>query len=162
MTVKVLACFAVVLSNFLVEAKTFNIPLWRGRQVPFLDSAQTCPCLDVNIPKENTNGVLLVVAPGGSYMKWCEWEGKCTGYFNAKGMATALLRYRTPRPEGRPKYLSAWQDAHSPMGSVRLYHKLRTMGIPAELHVFSGRKHADLPRGTWHELVSTWIERTVK
>ena len=31
-----------------------------------------------------------------------------------------------------------------------------------KLHVFSGRKHADLPRGTWHDLVWTWIERTVK
>ena len=233
------------------------------------------PSLEVSLPEGRTNDTLLVIAPGGSYMKWCEWEGRCAAYFNKRGMATALLKYRTPRPQGAAKHISAWQDAqravricrrsakewkvnperiffmgfsaggnltllaatssqtpgysriddtddlpchvngavacypayvlsdcknfdgtnrqkgnplelqidpifrfddktppmcflhgdadsHSPMGSVRVYHRLRTMGIPAELHIFSQRKHADLPRGTWRDLVWTWIERSTK
>ena len=32
-------------------------------------------------------------------------------------------------------------DSYSPMGSVRLYHKLRLMKIPAEIHVFANRGH---------------------
>lgn len=27
-----------------------------------------------------------------------------------KGMRMAILKYRTPRPIGKPMYLSAWQD----------------------------------------------------
>ena len=59
-------------------------------------------------------------------------------------------------------FLHGDADTHSPMGSVRAYHKLRTMNIPAEIHVFSGRKHADLPKGVWQDLVWTWIERNTK
>ena len=33
-------------------------------------------------------------------------------------------------------------DVYSAMGSVRVYHKLRTMGIPAELHVYAQVPHA--------------------
>ena len=272
--------FAILLSliSFIVPsamAAVLSVPLWPEGWIPGFNAGQTMPSLEVSLPEGRTNDTLLVIAPGGSYMKWCEWEGRCAAYFNRRGMATALLKYRTPRPKNAPKHMSAWQDAqravrvcranakewkvnperiffigfsaggnltvlaatssqtpaysrvdalddlpchvngaiacypayilsdckgydgsnrakgnaldleidpifkfdaktppmcflhgdadsHSPMGSVRIYHKLRTMGIPAELHVFSGRKHADLPRGTWHELVSTWIERTVK
>ena len=264
-----------VFAAFLASAAPVEIPLWPEGAIPDREDSQTIPSLNVVLPADRTNDTLLIISPGGSYMKWCAWEGKCAGYFNAKGMATALLRYRTPRPDGRAKHVSAWQDAqravricranakewkvnperiffigfsaggnltvlaaassqtpaysrvdalddlpchvngaiacypayilsdckgydgcnrqkgnpldleidpifkfdgktppmcllhgdadsHSPMGSVRIYHKLRTMGIPAELHVFSGRKHADLPKGTWHELVTTWIERNTK
>jgi acetyl esterase/lipase len=270
------------LAAFLASAATVEIPLWPEGSIPERDASQTIPSLNVVLPADRTNDTLLIVSPGGSYMKWCGYEGKCAGYFNSKGLATALLRYRTPRPVGRQKHVSAWQDAqravricranakawkvnperiffigfsaggnltilaaassqtpayarvdaiddlpchvngaiacypayilsdckgygsnpclydggnrqkgnpldleidpifkfdaktppmcflhgdadsHSPMGSVRVYHKLRTMGIPAEIHVFSGRKHADLPRGTWHDLVWTWIERNTK
>ena len=256
-------------------ASALSVPLWPEGRIPGFNAGQTVPSLEVVLPGDRTNDALLIIAPGGSYMKWCEWEGKCVAYFNKRGMATALLKYRTPRPKNAPKHTSAWQDAqravricrrfakdwkvnperiffmgfsaggnltllaatssqtpsyakvddvddlpchvngaiacypayvlsdyrnfdgsnrakgndlgllmdpifkfdtktppmcflhgdadaHSPMGSVRAYHKLRTMGIPAELHVFSERKHADLPRGTWQELVWTWIERNRK
>jgi acetyl esterase/lipase len=231
--------------------------------------------LEVTIPNGGTNTSILIIAPGGSYQKWCAWESKCASYFNQRGLTTAVLKYRTPRPENGLKHLSAWQDAqravricrasavkwgcnpervffmgfsaggnltllaatssltpayakidsvddfsshvngaiacypayilsdcrnfdgnnrqrgnpldlqmdpifkfdaktppmcflhgdadaHSPMGSVRAYHKLRTMNISAEIHVFSGRKHADLPRGVWQDLVWMWIERNTK
>lgn len=275
MAMKRLFCQLFAVLALFAKSETVVVPLWPEGKIPDCDVVQNVPSLSVTLPSENTNGVLLVVSPGGSYMKWCEWEGKCAAYFNRRGMATALLRYRTPRPDGRAKHVSAWQDAqravrvcranakewkvnperiffigfsaggnltvlaatssqtpaysrvdalddlpchvngaiacypayilsdckgydgsnrakgnaldleidpifkfdaktppmcflhgdadsHSPMGSVRIYHKLRTMGIPAELHIFSQRKHADLPRGTWRDLVWTWIERSTK
>lgn len=252
-----------------------KIPLWPEGKIPDFDPKQEIPYLDAVLPERRSSDVLLVIAPGGSYEKWCHWEGKCARYFNDRGIATALLRYRTPRPTGAPMHRSAWQDeqrairvcranaekwkinperiffmgfsaggnltilaatssgtpsyakvdalddlpchvngaiacysayvlsdcrnfdgcnqqggndlglelnpafcfdaktppmcflhgdadAHSPMGSVRVYHKLRTMRIPAEIHIYSGRKHADIPTGTWHDIVWTWIFRNLK
>ena len=251
---------------------TAKLPLWPEAASPDFNKEQTVPFLSVSLPENRTCDALIVIAPGGSYMKWGEWEGKCFEYFNRRGMATALLRYRTPRPLGRPKHVSAWQDAqravrlcrvhaaewglgaenigfmgfsaggnlallaatssqtpayrpmdavdefpchvnwavvcypayvlsdcteydgtnhqkgnpldlkmdpifkfdvntppmcllhgdadaYSPMGSVRVYHRLRTMGIPAELHVFAQRGHASLPRGKWCDLVWDWLEK---
>lgn len=54
-------------------------------------------------------------------------------------------------------FLHGDDDSHSPMGSVRIYHKLRTMGIPAELHVYAKRRHADLPKDSWKPTVWTWL-----
>lgn len=56
-------------------------------------------------------------------------------------------------------------DVYSPMGSVALYHKLRTMGIPAELHIWAKAPHGfgkidDTNRdqvGYWGKSVWAWI-----
>ena len=256
----------------LAQGKTFDIPLWPEGKTPDAQDGQDSPSLRVTLPDSLKCDATLIVAPGGSYQKWCAWESKAADFFSARGMATAVLRYRTPRPKGRPKHISAWQDAqravrlvrahakdwgvnaenigfmgfsaggnltmlaatssltpayrrvdsldglpchvnwavacysaymlsdckdfdggnrqkgnpldlsldpnfafdaktppmcflhgdadgHSPMGSVRAYHRLRTMNIPAELHVFAKRAHADLPRDTWKELVWSWLEK---
>ena len=256
-------------------ARVIDQALWPDGRTPDFQSAQTKPSLRVTLPAKRTTDAMLIVAPGGSYLKWCEWESKCADWFNARGLAAAVLRYRTPRPEGLPKHQSAWEDAqravrlvranakvwgvdpekivfmgfsaggnltirtavssqtpayarvddvddlpchvngavacypayvlsdckdfdggnhkrgnpldltldptfafdaktppmcflhgdadaHSPMGSVRVYHKLRTMDIPAELHVFAMRKHADLPREVWKPLVWDWLRRIGK
>jgi len=246
--------------------------LWPEGRTPEFQAEQAVPELRVALPEKRVSDALLMIAPGGSYQKWCEWESTCADWFNKKGLATAVLRYRTPRPEGLPKHQSAWQDAqravrivraqasewgvdpekivfmgfsaggnltirtavssqnssyakvddvddlpchvngaiacypayvlsdcegydggnlrkgnpldltldptfafdaktppmcflhgdadaHSPMGSVRVYHKLRTMGVPAELHVFATRTHADLPRDLWKPLVWEWLRQ---
>ena len=263
------ACLAAFSQAF---GAPVQMPLWPDGRVPNFSSEQTTPFLSVTLPEKRTCDALIIIAPGGSYMKWCEWESKCAQYFNERGMATAILRYRTPRPAGLPKHVTAWQDAqravricrahaaewgvnpedvgfmgfsaggnltllaatssqtpaysridatddlpchvnwavvcypayvlsdckgydgnnrqkgnpldlemdpifkfdaktppmcflhgdadaHSPMGSVRAYHRLRTMGIPAEIHVFAKRSHADLPRGKWRDTVWDWLEK---
>ena len=268
-TVALCSCLA---ASLLAGGVQVELPLWPEGRIPGFSAEQSVPSLSVVLPENRTSAAILIIAPGGSYMKWCEWEGKCAEYFNSRGMATALLRYRTPRPSGHPKHLSAWQDAqravrlcrthaaewgvdaenigfmgfsaggnltllaatssqtpayaridatddlpchvnwavvcypayvlsdcrgydgnnrqkgnpldlemdpiikfdtktppmcflhgdadaHSPMGSVRAYHRLRTMGIPAELHVFAKRVHADLPRGKWRDMVWDWLEK---
>jgi len=267
-----LVCFVTVLSAAVAAAEPQILSLWPEGCTPDFQAEQTVPELRVTLPAKRVSDGLLMIAPGGSYLKWCEWESKCADWFNQQGLATAVLRYRTPRPEGLPKHQSAWQDAqravrlvraqaaewgvdpekivvmgfsaggnltirtavssqtpvyakvddvddlpchvngavacypayvlsdckdfdggnlkkgnpldltldptfafdaktppmcflhgdadaHSPMGSVRVYHKLRTMGVPAELHVFATRKHADLPRDAWKPLVWNWLRQ---
>ena len=272
MTMRVAVLSSGLAASLLAGGAQVELPLWPEGRVPGFSTEQTVPSLTVTLPKNRSSTALLIIAPGGSYMKWCAWEGACAEYFNGRGMATALLRYRTPRPKGQPKHVSAWQDAqravrlcrehaaewgvspdnigfmgfsaggnltllaatssqtpayprvdatddqpchvnwavacypayvlsdckgfdggnrqkgnpldlemdpifrfdaktppmcflhgdddsHSPMGSVRAYHRLRTMGIPAEIHVFAKRVHADLPRGKWRDMVWDWLEK---
>ena len=268
----VVAAFGLVAAGHCADTacRGDTIRLWPEGRVPDCQAAQATPELRVALPERRAADAMLIIAPGGSYRKWCEWESRCAGWFNAKGLATAVLRYRTPRPEGLPKHQSAWEDAqravrivranaadwgidpekivfmgfsaggnltiraavssqtpayakvddtddlpchvngaiacypayvlsdcrnfdggnlkkgnqldlemdpsfafdaktppmcflhgdadaHSPMGSVRVYHKLRTMGRPAEIHVFASRVHADLPKDTWKLLVWEWL-----
>jgi len=55
-------------------------------------------------------------------------------------------------------------DGYSPMGSVTVYHKLRTMNIPAELHVFALANHAfrncrpEDPMMFWKDRVYAWMK----
>ena len=56
------------------------------------------------------------------------------------------------------------KDGWSAMNSVRVYHKLRTMGIPAELHVFALEQHCfqsnprpGTPAAAWKDRVWEWL-----
>lgn len=56
------------------------------------------------------------------------------------------------------------EDLWSAMGSVRAYHKLRTMGIPGELHVMALENHCfqsnprnGTPAETWKDRVWEWL-----
>lgn len=56
-------------------------------------------------------------------------------------------------------------DPYSPMGSVTVYHKLRTMGIPGELHIFAKTGHGfganpkDDHVGDWLNRVWAWMKK---
>ncbi len=55
-------------------------------------------------------------------------------------------------------------DVYSPMGSVTVYHKLRTMNIPAELHIYAGVAHgfggirSGEHVGAWLDRVYAWMQ----
>lgn len=55
-------------------------------------------------------------------------------------------------------------DAYSPMGSITVYHKLRQMNIPAEVHIFALANHAfrncgpDAPIRKYPERVVAWLK----
>ena len=55
-------------------------------------------------------------------------------------------------------------DGYSSMGSVKVYHKLRTMNIPAELHVYALANHAfrnckpDDPMMFWKDRAYAWMK----
>ncbi|MBQ2820182.1 MAG: alpha/beta hydrolase [Thermoguttaceae bacterium] len=51
-------------------------------------------------------------------------------------------------------------DVYSPMGSVAVYHKLRTMNIPAEIHIYANVNHGfGGVRGDEH--VKAWLDRVL-
>ena len=58
-------------------------------------------------------------------------------------------------------------DVYSPMGSVAVYHKLRTMNIPAEIHIFAKVNHGfganpkDDHVGDWLNRVYAWMKVVV-
>jgi dipeptidyl aminopeptidase/acylaminoacyl peptidase len=54
------------------------------------------------------------------------------------------------------------QDQYSAMGSVAVYHKLRTMSIPAELHIFAKTGHgfgANPTLDPKNQHVGDWLNR---
>ena len=54
------------------------------------------------------------------------------------------------------------EDVHSAMGSVALYHKLRTLAIPVELHIFAKTAHgfgANPVREPGNAHVGDWLNR---
>ena len=73
------------------------------------------------IPEKVTTKAIQVVLPGGGYSS-CNFNGEGTPvahYLNGKGMATVVVMYRCPRPVGRAKHASAWQDAQRAIRMVR-------------------------------------------
>lgn len=55
-------------------------------------------------------------------------------------------------------------DIYSPLGSIEVYRRLRTLGIKAELHIYTGAPHGfmfwdDLPNArSWHDRSCDWIQ----
>ena len=73
------------------------------------------------IPEKPTTKAIQVVLPGGGYY-FCNFNGEGTPvahYLNGKGMTTVVVMYRCPRPEGKAKHVSAWQDAQRAIRMVR-------------------------------------------
>ena len=73
------------------------------------------------IPEKVTTKAIQVVLPGGGY-SFCNFNGEGTPvahYLNGKGMTTVVVMYRCPRPVGKAKHASAWQDAQRAIRMVR-------------------------------------------
>ena len=49
-------------------------------------------------------------------------------------------------------------DVYSSMGAAAVYHKLRTMGIPAELHFYAKIPHAFKSFPDQNN-IATWVDR---
>lgn len=100
-----------------------TISLWPKGRIPDFEAAQRVPEMIVTLPENRSTDAFLIVAPGGSYEKLCTWEDERAAWFSARGMATAQLRYRVPRPKGAPKHRAAWQDAQRAVRIVRSHAK---------------------------------------
>ncbi len=81
----------------------------------------TTPYLLVFRPEKKTSSTCLLILPGGGYFT-CFYgnEGIPNAlWWNAKGMTTAVLVYRVPRPKNEPVYQRAWQDAQRAVRFLR-------------------------------------------
>ena len=99
-----------------------RIPLWpEGRMPSVCTNQSVAPYVECFTPEKRTGDAVLVIMPGGGYGGWADAvEGVAVReYFLAKGVPCALLRYRTPRPAGLPRHLTAWQDAQRAVRIVR-------------------------------------------
>ncbi len=69
----------------------------------------------------NPNGTCMILISGGSYKNCCDmdlialWRKELT----AKGVQCVNFVYRTPRPEGMPYYMTAWEDGQRAVRKVR-------------------------------------------
>lgn len=104
------------------------------------------------IPEKPATKAIQVIVPGGGY-GFCNFNGEGTlvaYYLNKKGMTAVVVMYRCPRPDGgRPKHLSAWQDAQRAVRIVRAEAPLR--GLDPErigLMGFSAGGHLTLMTAT--------------
>jgi dienelactone hydrolase len=72
-------------------------------------------------PAESPNGASVVVCPGGGYniLAYSHEGTDVCRWLNSLGVSAALLKYRVPRREGRPKHEAPLQDVHRAIGMVR-------------------------------------------
>ncbi len=94
-------------------------------QTPDYQAAQSVygePEIEWFFPRERKTKAIQIIYSGGSY-HYCSNESfevaATRRYLNAKGMTVVTLKYRTPRPAGLAKHISAWQDLQRSIRLVR-------------------------------------------
>ncbi len=96
--------------------------LWPEGKMPDPSKNQKyAPYLVWFIPEKVKTTAIQVIVPGGAY-NFCNFNGEGTPvahYLNEKGMTVVVVMYRCPRPAGKPKHLSGWQDAQRAIRMVR-------------------------------------------
>lgn len=132
----VTGCFFLFLiwgSNVLWAQEYERIDLWEGfapgetvrepnveNPAGYADKI-TVPQLLIFKPKSQTSDTCLLILPGGGFNN-CYYgpEGIPNAeYWNSKGRFAAVLAYRVPRPQGRPIYWLALQDAQRAIRYLR-------------------------------------------
>ena len=113
--------------------------LWPEGKIPNRQAKQHVPYLVWHTPKELKTRSVLIAVSGGGYV------GNGIGgfevapirdYMLAKGMTVVTMLYRTPRPEGLAKHVTAWQDAQRTVRIVRDLAKKR--GLDPDSIGFTG------------------------
>ncbi|MCR5017922.1 MAG: alpha/beta hydrolase [Bacteroidales bacterium] len=79
------------------------------------------PYLDWFDAPENPSGTCMILISGGAYNSTCDvslidlWNKE----LSARGVQCVNFVYRTPRPEGLPYYMTAWEDGQRAVRLVR-------------------------------------------
>ena len=122
-----LAGFAVTLVSSgamsVVSAKEEKVLLWPDGRTPSVSTNQAyAPYFVWFTPKETKSDAVLISVSGGSYtccgIDWFE-VAPVRDYFLKRGVNVVTMLYRTPRPIGEAKHLTAWQDAQRTVRLVR-------------------------------------------
>ena len=103
-------------------AKTVETDVWPEGKMPDARENQCKPLIKWYFPKEKKTDAIQIIYSGGSYMG-NDWNGfevaPARRYLNQLGMTVVTICYRTPRPEGLPKHVTAWQDLQRAIRTVR-------------------------------------------
>ncbi len=103
-------------------AKTVETDVWPAGKMPDARENQCKPLIKWYFPKEKKTDAIQIIYSGGSYMGngWNGFEvAPARRYLNQLGMTVVTMCYRTPRPEGLPKHVTAWQDLQRAIRTVR-------------------------------------------
>ena len=96
--------------------------IWPEGKMPLAQDHQCKPYIEWNFPKELKTKAIQIIYSGGGY------EGNdpdgfevapARRYLNELGMTVVTMKYRTPRPKGMPKHITAWQDLQRAIKLVR-------------------------------------------
>ena len=102
--------------------KTVETDVWPEGKMPDAREKQCKPLIKWYFPKEKKTDAIQIIYSGGSYMG-NDWNGfevaPARRYLNQLGMTVVTMCYRTPRPEGLPKHVTAWQDLQRAIRTVR-------------------------------------------
>lgn len=96
--------------------------VWPEGKMPDVRANQCKPYLEWHQPKELKTKAIQIIYSGGSYMGNSP-DGfevaPMRRYLNGKGMTVVTMKYRTPRPEGLAKHVTAWEDLQRAVRIVR-------------------------------------------
>ena len=96
--------------------------VWPEGKMPDVQEKQCEPYIEWHIPAELKTKAIQIIYSGGAYNgnKPDAFEvAPIRRYLNEKGMAVVTMKYRTPRPEGLPKHITAWEDLQRAIRLVR-------------------------------------------
>lgn len=134
---------AVILASALVSAFGTSgkpVELWPEGRMPSVQTNQVRkPFMVWFEPKELTSKAIVISVSGGGY-KGNGIDGDevvpIRDYLLKRGVTVVTMLYRTPRPVGLPKHLTAWQDAQRTVRLVRREAKRR--GLDPDRIGFTG------------------------
>lgn len=96
--------------------------IWPEGKTPDFRENQCKPYLEWHIPAVLKTKAIQIIYSGGSY-SGNDPNGfevaPARRFLNEKGMAVVTIKYRTPRPEGLPKHITAWEDLQRAIKIVR-------------------------------------------
>ena len=96
--------------------------VWPTGRMPDVQTNQCEPYLEWHCPKELKTKAIQIIYSGGGY-GGNDPNGfevaPARRYLNAKGMTVVTIKYRTPRPAGLQKHVTAWQDLQRTIRIVR-------------------------------------------
>ena len=102
--------------------EVFKENVWPEGRMPNAQEHQCVPYLEWHIPAVKKTDAIQIIYSGGSY-QGNDPDGfevaPARRYLNSLGMTVVTLKYRTPRPEGMPKHITAWEDLQRAVRIVR-------------------------------------------
>jgi len=132
-------CAALAAASVSGARAAEKIMLWPEGKMPDAQAHQHVPYMVWHTPAElKTKAVLIAVSGGGYGGNGIEGfeVSPMRDYMLARGMTVVTMLYRTPRPKGLAKHVTAWQDAQR---TVRLVRKLaKERGLDPDLIGFTG------------------------
>lgn len=110
------------------RAELIKEDIWPEGKMPNEQAQQCKPYLEWHMPKTLKTKAIQIIYSGGSYQ-----SNSPDGFevaparrmLNAMGMTVVTMRYRTPRPQGMPKHITAWEDLQRAIKIVRKEAKER-------------------------------------